>query len=256
MSENEEAKEPEKQNIFSRALGNIANKASEFDKKYNISNKAIELEKKYDISTKVSTIGNVANNAIQISASNLVGVNPANFLPNIMPKSMQNSLKKMDITTLSIYAYFFLIIFIYILFGFILTNCVFNNSIKVYKLITSIKIFAGTPTPTPKKIAKPQQQCIPAANAKPNIPTGLSKLKTLEYDMKQLYKKLQDDTTTNSDKKEIKKKIQEYEYYIIYKNFIKMCDDKINKGVKLTNEEKKKYDLAKQVVQTYEVAIR
>ena len=82
----------------------------------------------------------------------------------------------MDITTLSIYAYSFLICSIYILFGFILTNCVYDNAKKTYNIITNIQIFA-TPTPTPKKTTPPAAKCIPAVTNKPKVPFKKGKLK-------------------------------------------------------------------------------
>ena len=89
--------------------------------------------------------------------------------------SLWNSIKKLikkisttDITVMAIYFYLSIIVGLYILIGFILTNCVFDNAKRVFNLITGITnniIFPTTTTTTPvpskKQCVMPPTKTIP-----------------------------------------------------------------------------------------------
>jgi len=89
-----------------------------------------------------------------------------------LPSSVKDTLKKMDITTFSIYAYLFLIVGLYILFGFILTNCVYDSAVKLYYVFEDTGIFAK-PTPTPKieiNVQAADTKCVPPTEEESKIP--------------------------------------------------------------------------------------
>jgi hypothetical protein len=84
--------------------------------------------------------------------------------------SIKNAIKKIstsDVTVMAIYFYLSIIFVLYILIGFILTNCVFDNAKRVFNLITGITnniIFPTTKVPT-------KQQCVmPTTKASSQIP--------------------------------------------------------------------------------------
>jgi hypothetical protein len=99
-------------------------------------------------------------------------VNNPNAIKDNESFSLWNSIKKLikkisttDITVMAIYFYLSIIVGLYILIGFILTNCVFDNAKRVFNLITGITnniIFPTTTTPVPSK-----KQCVMPTRAIP-----------------------------------------------------------------------------------------
>lgn len=76
--------------------------------------------------------------------------------------TIKNAIKKIttaDVTVMAIYFYLSIIFVLYILVGFILTNCVVDNATNVFNLITGItnKIIFPTTTTTPVPSKK---QCV------------------------------------------------------------------------------------------------
>ena len=113
--------------------------------------------------------GTVTNNVPVIQGT---VVNNPNATTDNESFSLWNSIKKLikkisttDITVMAIYFYLSIIVGLYILIGFILTNCVFDNAKRVFNLITGITnniIFPTTTTPVPSK-----KQCVMPTRAIP-----------------------------------------------------------------------------------------
>lgn len=73
--------------------------------------------------------------------------------PGIIIESSIKKIKKMDRTTLAINIYISTIVILYILYGFILTNCIYDKFIILKNIVLNITLF---PTPTPTQL-----ECIP-----------------------------------------------------------------------------------------------
>jgi hypothetical protein len=112
-----------------------------------------------------STVNEGYNN-FRENASNAIdsAKNTANYItdsvrnPSTILTKIKDIITEKDTITWYFNMYFIIIGIIYILFGFIFTNCVWNNLVKVYNIVNSNFIEIPTVITTPH--STPEPQCI------------------------------------------------------------------------------------------------
>uniref|UniRef100_A0A6C0HY80 Uncharacterized protein n=1 Tax=viral metagenome TaxID=1070528 RepID=A0A6C0HY80_9ZZZZ len=88
--------------------------------------------------------------------------------------------------------YFFVLSIIYILFGFVFTNCVWNNLVKIYNIINGVFVEIPTFTTSPPVNKK---QCV-----EPTTPTPIKKIKSASKSVTNAIQKVKQKQKQNNSK--------------------------------------------------------